>query len=70
MATQSYNKLKRLFIIISHLRHKNSTIEELLRLLETHDIHIELATFERDKRTLKYDFGIELPSLNKNIPIR
>jgi predicted DNA-binding transcriptional regulator YafY len=60
MATQSYNKLKRLFIIISHLRHKNSTREELLRLLETHDIRIELATFERDKRTLKYDFGIEL----------
>ncbi len=54
------NKLKRLYILVNQLKRRPSTRKELMELFSEHCIDIEVATFERDKKTLKDDFGIEL----------
>lgn len=54
------NKLKRLYILVNQLKRKPCTRKELLELFSEHSIDIEVATFERDKKTLKEDFGIAL----------
>lgn len=60
MATNLNNKLKRLYILVSRLKKRAATRQELLNLLDEHGLSIGEATFERDKKTLKDDFGIEL----------
>ncbi|MGO1751084.1 helix-turn-helix transcriptional regulator [Psychroflexus halocasei] len=54
------NKLRRLYILVNQLRRRPSTGKELMKLFSEHSLDIEIATFERDKKTLKEDFGIEL----------
>lgn len=60
MPEKLYNKLKRLYLMATRLRDKPSSKKELMDLLEEHGLPIESATFERDKKTLKDDFGLEL----------
>ncbi|SDG64985.1 helix-turn-helix transcriptional regulator [Psychroflexus sediminis] len=60
MPVKLNNKLKRLYILVNHLNRKPATAKALLGLLEKHDLSVGIATFERDKKTLKEDFGIEL----------
>lgn len=60
MATNLNNKLKRLYILVNKLNRRPATRKELLSLLDEHELSIGEATFERDKKTLKQDFGIEL----------
>lgn len=68
MPAKLNNKLKRLYILVNQIKNKPSTREELFKCLASHDIINETATFERDKKTLRDDFGIELmyePSTKK-----
>lgn len=60
MAEKLYNKLKRLYLVVNKLRSSPASKSELLNLLQEHGLSIEVATFERDKKTLKEDFGIQL----------
>lgn len=60
MAQQITNKLKRLYIIVNRLQYRRATRQELMDLLAEHGLNISKPTFERDKRSLKDDFGIEL----------
>ena len=54
------NKLNRLYLMVSALQRNDLSKEDLFELLADHGIHIKEATFNRDKRSLKEDFGIHL----------
>lgn len=54
------NKLKRLFLIFKRLQSSNQTKQELLEMLDDHGLNIKAATFERDKKTFKDEFGVDL----------
>lgn len=56
----SNKKLKRLYLIVKRLNTKKQTREDIMEMLERNELGIGIATFERDKSTLKYDFGIDL----------
>jgi predicted DNA-binding transcriptional regulator YafY len=60
MASNFNSKLKRLYIIINRLQQRPSSQKQLLETLRENDLEISAITFERDKKTLKNDFGIEL----------
>lgn len=60
MPSKLNNKLKRLYLIVKSLQSKPKTREELINMLSEHALEVAPATFERDKKTLKEDFGIEL----------
>jgi predicted DNA-binding transcriptional regulator YafY len=60
MADKIYNKLSRLYFILNKLRSSEASKEELMQFLTEANMPVETATFERDKKTLKDDFGIVL----------
>ena len=60
MSSIYHNKLKRLYLIIHRLKYKAQSKEELLNYLKENELSAESATFERDKKELRLEFGIEL----------
>ena len=68
MSSVYHNKLKRLYLIVNRLKYKAQNKEELLTYLGENELSAESATFERDKKELRVEFGVELifdPSLKK-----
>ena len=72
MADKIYNKLSRLYFILNKLRSSEASKEELMQFLTEANMPVETATFERDKKTLKDDFGIDLHynKTNKNYTLQ
>ena len=60
MSSIYHNKLKRLYLMINRLKYKAQSKEELLNYLKENELSAESATFERDKKELRVEFGIEL----------
>jgi len=60
MPTKLNNKLRRLYLYFDKLSRYPATVEQILDMLNGHGIQIGIATFERDKKTIREDLGYEI----------